>query len=159
MQEEKLEFINSKMFELLASLPEGSKGLWGKMNSQHMVEHVRDFFNVSIEQMRFGLVTPEEHLPKYKEFLLSDKQFRENTKAPPNVLGEEPMPLRFNTFNGAVDALRKTVDQFNDYFNNNPGKKSIHPVFGPLDFEEWVQLHYKHITHHFRQFGILPRHA
>ena len=159
MQEEKLGFINDTMFTLLASLPASSEGLWGKMNSQHMVEHVRDFFNVSIEQIRFGLVTPEEHLPRYKDFLLSEKQFRENTKAPTTVLGEEPMPLRFSSMAEAVTALQKTVEQFNEFFNNNPGRKTIHPIFGPLDFEEWIQLHYKHITHHFRQFGLLPRHA
>ena len=157
MQDEKLEFINAAMFELMVKLQERSKGLWGKMNAQHMVEHLRDFFQVSIEQVRFGLVTPEEHLPKYMEFLLSEKQFRENTKAPSNILGEEPMPLRFDTLSDAIEALRKTVVQFNEYFKNNPGKKTIHPVFDPLDFDEWVQLHYKHVQHHLRQFGLLSR--
>lgn len=156
MQEEKLAFISNEVFSLLAKLAEDTKGKWGKMNPQQMVEHIRDFFNVSIEQMRFELVTPEAHLPKYKEFLLSDKQFRENTKAPSNVLGEEPMPLRFNSFIEATEALKKTVGKFNEYFAGQPGKKTIHPVFGPLDYEEWILLHHKHVTHHLRQFGLLP---
>jgi tRNA A58 N-methylase Trm61 len=47
------------------------------MNVQQMVEHVTDFFKVSFDHIKFDLVTPEEHLPKYKEFLMSDKEFRE----------------------------------------------------------------------------------
>jgi len=156
MDQQKNDFISNTFFSLVAELPGETKGKWGKMNAQQMIEHIRDFFNISIGQNRFGLVTPEEHLPKYKEFLLSDKQFRENTKAPSSVLGEEPMPIRFGSMNDAVDALQKTVSAFNEFFKNNPGKKTTHPVFGPLDYDEWVLLHYKHVNHHLRQFGILP---
>ena len=41
------------------------------------------------------------------------------------------------------------------YFKNNPAAKTSHPVFGDLDFEEWVLLHYKHVTHHLKQFGAM----
>jgi len=50
--------------------------------------------------------------------------------------------------------LHEAVDEFVEYFKNAPGKKTTHPVFGPLDFNEWVLLHYKHVTHHLRQFGV-----
>lgn len=68
MQEEKLAFISKEMFLLLKSSTQDTKRKWGKMNLQQMVEHVRDFFNVSIEQIKFGLITPDEDLPKYKAF-------------------------------------------------------------------------------------------
>ena len=61
------------------------------MNAQQMVEHVAGFFKVSTNQLKFPLVTPEEHFQSLKNFLLSDKEFRENTKAP--VLPEEPLPV------------------------------------------------------------------
>ena len=31
----------------------------------------------------------------------------------------------------------------------------LHPVFGELNFEEWALLHYKHVTHPLRRFGLL----
>ena len=154
MQEKKLAFIKNDFFLLLGNIDPGTKANWGKMNAQQMIEHVAAFFNVSTEKIKFSLVTPEEHLPKFKEFLLSDKQFRENTKAPGNVIGEEPLALKYETFEEAVKKLRDLVDLFETYFKNNPGKKTMHPVFGLLDFNEWVLLHYKHVTHHLRQFGI-----
>lgn len=154
MLQEKLDFITRDFFLLLKNIGPGTKALWGKMNAQQMVEHVDAFFQISIDKIRFSLVTPEEHLPKFKAFLLSDKQFRENTKAPDTVLGDEPLPLQYVSYDEAVSKLHETIEAFPTYFNAHPGIKTTHPVFGPLDFDEWVMLHYKHVTHHLRQFGI-----
>ena len=143
------------MFLLLQKINTESKRNWGKMNAQQMLEHLSDFFDVSSAKIIFPLVTPEEHLPKYKEFLLSDKEFRENTKAPASVLGEEPLPLRKATLQAANESLEISVEDFVIYFKVNCQKKTMHPVFGLLNFEEWVSLHYKHVRHHLRQFGII----
>lgn len=154
MSAQKLSFIRNDLFSLLENITADTKPIWGKMNAQQMLEHLAAFFNVSTEKIKFDIVTPEEHLPKYKEFLLSDKQFRENTKAPANVIGEEPLPLEYGSYAEALAKLHEAVDEFGSYFKNAPGKKTIHPVFGSLDFDEWVLLHYKHVTHHLRQFGL-----
>ena len=155
MDQEKAEFIKNGFLSLLNGLLPDKQALWGKMNPQQMVEHVTGFFLVSTAKLQFPLVTPEEHLPKLKEFLLSDKQFRENTKAP--VLPEEPMPVREPDLASAIQQLKTTIEGFFTFFSDDPGKKTLHPVFGWLNFEEWILLHYKHVTHHARQFGLLPR--
>ncbi len=143
------------MFELLQKLQPDSTAVWGKMNASQMLEHVADFFQVSTGQITFDLVTPEEHLPKYKEFLYSDKQFRENTKAPQSVLGDDPLPIRQADFEASRKHLEKAVTDFFEFFHEGENKKTTHPVFGPLNFEEWILLHYKHVRHHLRQFGLL----
>jgi hypothetical protein len=155
MDNEKAKFVRTGFVALLHHLSAETTALWGKMNAQQMVEHVTGFFLVSIDKLHFPLVTPEEHLPKFKEFLLSDKPFRENTKAP--VLPEQPFPVREQNLNDAIHQLDKTIKNFFDYFSADPEKTTMHPVFGWLNFEEWVLLHYKHVTHHARQFGLLPR--
>jgi oxepin-CoA hydrolase/3-oxo-5,6-dehydrosuberyl-CoA semialdehyde dehydrogenase len=155
MQEEKLQFLREEMFLLLEKLKAENKQVWGKMNAHQMLEHLADFFDVSTEKISFDMVTPAEHLPKYREFLYSDKEFRENTKAPATVLGEEPLPLRKPSFEAAKDYLKKSVEEFISFFQADKEKKTVHPVFGPLNFEEWVLLHYKHVRHHLRQFGLL----
>ena len=143
------------MFTLLDKVHGETKPVWGKMNAQQMVEHLADFFDVSSGKIQFDLVTPEEHLPKYLEFLYSDKQFRENTKAPSSILGEEPQPARYADYSSARQHLKTSVEDFFKYFGANPGVKTIHPVFGSLTFQEWILLHYKHVRHHLRQFGVL----
>ncbi len=153
MTDEKKSFIKNEFISLLKKLDGDEKGKWGKMNAQQMTEHVSAFFKVSTEKIHFDLVTPLEHLPKYKEFLLSDKEFRENTKAP--VLPEAPLPLQYSTMQEAVDELNKSVDDFFDFFKDDSAKTTLHPAFGELNFYEWVQLHHKHITHHLKQFGLI----
>ena len=153
MNQEKFHFLSAQFVLLLKNLPAAAIGKWGKMNGQQMVEHVAGFFKVSTGKIKFPLVTPVEHLPKYKEFLYSDKEFRENTKAP--VLPEEPLPVRFATIAEAISELDNDVHEFIHLFSNNDQLKTLHPVFGELNFEEWVLLHYKHVTHHLRQFEVM----
>ena len=151
----KLKFITEEYIPIVKKLQPGATGKWGKMNAQQMVEHVAAFFYVSSGKIKFDLVTPEEHLPKFKEFLLSDKQFRENTRAPLTVIGEETLPLRCATMEEAVENLSGSVADFEAYFKKDPYTKTMHPVVGELNFEEWILLHYKHVTHHLRQFGLI----
>lgn len=153
MDAEKLDFIKNKFIPLINILKGNETGKWGKMNSQQMVEHVTGFFKVSTNQLHFPLATPEKYLPKAKAFLLSDKEFRENTKAP--VLPEEPLPIRFATMKDAVADLEKEIIFFFDTFEKEPNLITQHPVFGDLNFEEWVLLHYKHVRHHSKQFGLV----
>lgn len=52
-------------------------------------------------------------------------------------------------------ALERSIKAFEDHFKDDAGKKTSHPVFGELKFEEWVLLHYKHVMHHAKQFGLV----
>ena len=155
MSEQKIQFLQKEMFDRLEALSADTSAKWGVMNAQQMTEHVADFFDVSYEKIIFPLAVPEEHLPKYRAFLYSDKEFRENTKAPASVLGDEPLPYRFGSLDAARENLRQSVSAFFDYFKSQPGKTTLHPAFGQLNFEEWVILHGKHVRHHWRQFGLM----
>jgi Protein of unknown function (DUF1569) len=154
MDTDKAEFIRNK-FVILIKEANNADRKWGKMNLHQMVEHVTDFFDVSAGKIQFPVITPVEHLPKFKAFLHTDKEFRENTKAPPEILREEPSEIRNENLEAAISKLQKSIDEFFAYFNESSGAITSHPVFGPLNFEEWVLLHYKHVTHHCRQFGLI----
>ena len=153
MDTQKFDFIKYDFTKLKKNFPADTTGKWGKMTAQQMVEHTAGFFKVSTNQLYFPLVTPVEHLPKYKEFLLSEKEFKENTKAP--VLPEEPLPLVNKSMEDAIEDLEKQIQLFADKFSSGEIVTSQHPVFGDLNFDEWVLLHYKHLLHHAKQFGLV----
>lgn len=155
MDAEKLDFIQHKVMKKLNSLSPTAIGKWGKMNGQQMVEHLSLIFSASSGKIIAALATPEEYLPKAKEFLWSDKAFRENTKAPSDLVPEEPVPLKHATMPLALQELQDELDYFFKYFDDNPGIKTMHPAFGELNFEEWIQGHYKHTMHHLKQFELL----
>jgi oxepin-CoA hydrolase/3-oxo-5,6-dehydrosuberyl-CoA semialdehyde dehydrogenase len=153
MDQQKLDFLSTSLIPIIRSLDPATSMKWGKMNAQQMVEHLSGFFRISANKLHFPLSTPPEQLPKFKEFLYSDKAFRENTRAP--VLPEEPLPEQFANFEAAVNDLEKEITDFLNLFNNRPGLTTQHPVFGDLNFEEWVLLHHKHVVHHLKQFGLI----
>jgi len=152
LNETKRQFLETEFIPLISHIDRLSSPRWGKMNAQQMVEHVSGFFRLSTKKLAFPLITPHEQLAKYYAFLMSEKEFRENTKAP--VLPDEPLPHRYATMDEAIADLEEQVKSFFDYFRDDAAIKTLHPVFGELNFEEWVQLHYKHVKHHLKQFGI-----
>jgi hypothetical protein len=152
--QEQLNFLKNEYIPTIRKADTSVQPQWGKMSFQQMVEHVSAFFKVSTHKLTFPFVSPPEHMPKLKEFLMSDKQFRENTKAPASIIGEEPFPVHYASVKEAVAKLEQEVNHFFHFYENNPTATAIHPVFGELNFEEWVRLHYKHVTHHLRQFAL-----
>ncbi len=147
-------FLEETFIERIRLLDGNALGKWGKMNGHQMAEHVIAFFKISSGGLQIPVVTAEADLPKFKAFLLSDKEFRENTKAPSQILGEEPLPTRTASMEEAVSKLERSIGEFTAYFAANPGAITTHPVFGPLNFEEWILLHYKHVLHHLKQFDL-----
>lgn len=154
MADKKQDFIKSQLFTSLDDVTPETPAHWGKMSPQHMVEHLTDFFDMSNGKLIFPLITPGDQLPQYKEFLFSDKDFRENTKAPLALLGNEPLPYRKANIEESKLALKESVDAFFNYFENESAAPTMHPVFGQLNFDEWIRLHFKHVSHHLRQFGL-----
>lgn len=145
-------FLRTKFVPLLQRLPADTPAKWGKMNVQQMVEHLCDVFMVASGKIQMPVVTPADKLPKFREFMMSEKPFRENTKSP--VLGEEPLPPKKNTKEAAIGKLQEEVIYFFETFDHEPTRQTVHPVFGQLNFEENIQLLHKHTVHHLRQFGI-----
>ncbi len=153
MDTQKLAYIETEFIKTLRLLPADAVGKWGKMNAQQMVEHLSNFFKVSTNQLHFRLITQTEDLPKYKAFLLSQKEFRENTSAP--MLPDEPLPVVCSSLTEAINGLQIQIALFIEQFSTGKIITSLHPVFGELNFEEWVLLHFKHVTHHARQFALI----
>ena len=126
---------------------------FGKMNVLQMLEHLAEWVSISSGKINFPLQTPEDQLPKWKSFLLSDKEMRPNT--PNNLIPEIPLTANTNNVEDAANAIQKELNEFFNRFNGRELETEMHPFFGPLNFEEWAVLHGKHLRHHLRQFGIL----
>lgn len=119
-----------------------------------MIEHLSLVFKISSGEVIFPIITKEEDIPKYIAFLRSEKLFRENTKAPIEIIGEAPLPLNCENLPDAITKLKESVENFFEYFEKDPSVRTAHPVFGLLNYEDWLILHYKHTTHHLKQFKL-----
>lgn len=153
MEMDKVDFLKHRFVPLLEDIPSDTEPQWGKMSLQQMVEHFADSVRLASGKVQLTeMVTPEDQLPKYQAFLMSDKPFRENTINP--ILPEVPPPVRNKTIGGALDELQRELDTFFAAFEANHQERTRNPIFGDLDFMQNVQLLYKHALHHLRQFGV-----
>ncbi len=156
MSLEKENFLRTKLITYLQRLDPATVPQWGKMSVQQMVEHYAGdaVRNASGRLKMEKIITPIEHFEKMREFMMSEKPFKENTKNP--LMGEEPQSLRYKTIQAAIGALQQELIYFFEAFEKNPQLITRNPFFGDLNFEQNVQLLYKHAIHHLRQFGVVP---
>lgn len=152
MNIEKENFLRTKFISLLQKIPTGTSANWGKMNLQQMIEHFSDVVMVASGKIKLPIVTPPDRLGRFRDFMMSEKPFKENTKSP--VLPEEPQPLKKHTKEAAIGKLQEELIHFFEVFEKDPSLITTHPVFGQLNFVENIQIMHKHALHHLRQFGI-----
>jgi oxepin-CoA hydrolase/3-oxo-5,6-dehydrosuberyl-CoA semialdehyde dehydrogenase len=150
---DKLEFVQKRFPELAATLNPTQTGKWGKMNAQQMVEHLAESISYATGENNQQLHTPAEHVPKYREFMLSDKEFKENTKNA--LMAEEPPAMKTQDIHVAIDEYSQQVSKFVKYFQENKNAKLMNSIFGELSYEEWLHLFEKHTKHHAKQFGLI----
>jgi len=154
MSFEKENFLRTRLVRYMQQLDPATPPRWGKMSVQQMIEHYAgDAVRNASGRLRIEkIMTTPERLPAMREFMMSEKPFKENTKSP--VLPEEPTPLKKHTKEGAIGKLQEELIHFFEAFEKNPGLITTHPVFGELNFEENIQIMHKHALHHLRQFGV-----
>jgi hypothetical protein len=150
--EQKAKFLKQEYTKILAGLDASAPGKWGKMNVQQMIEHMADYVRIASGKTPMTIVTPDENLPRMQGFLESEKPFRENT---PNVLmPDTPEPVRHADKEAAIHELQQEIDHFFMAYERDGSRTTPNPFFGNLNFDQQVQLLYKHATHHLRQFGL-----
>jgi hypothetical protein len=150
---EQQSFLREGYLPLLRKLLPSTVAQWGKMDAQQMVEHICDAFKNASGKIQIPPIsqTPE-HQQKLREFLLTDKPFRENTNAP--FMPETPRAHQYTSIEEAIKQLEPEIQAFFEVYENNPGMEIENPVFGMLHYEMQTALLYKHVTHHLRQFGV-----
>lgn len=125
---------------------------WGQMTAQHMLEHLIVVTKLSYGTIPGKVLTPESEWESRKVFLNNHDPFPRNFQNP--ALPKEPRPLHYPSFEAAQQKLLTELDRFDAYWDNNPESILPHPIFGPLNQQEWRQFHRKHFTHHLAQFGL-----
>lgn len=150
-----LNTFDSKTTELvltrLNKLSNSSKPQWGKMNAAQMLAHL----NVAYD-LAYGKTSPKVTNFMIKMIL---KLFVKNV-----VVGEKPYKRSLQTSpefiisnerdfekekSLLISNIKETETKGANYFE---GKESA--SFGVLTSKQWSNLFYKHIDHHFTQFGV-----
>lgn len=140
------------MAELIARMdkltPE-TTALWGKMHAAQMLSHVHEPLMIlkGEKQLKFTLLGML--FGKYlKKKYLRDRGFGKNL----------PTHEQFKISDSRqfADEKAKLTKTLQEILNQGPSivTKEKHPFFGVMTPEEWDDMMYLHLNHHFTQFGI-----
>ncbi len=149
-----VDFLNeSEVRKELGRLKTNAKPLFGKMNGQQMIEHLSTVTQIANGNWKVDIFVSDEKSARRKPFLNTDVEIQVGFKAA--ILSEDPVVLKFNTIEDAIDDLIDQVNVFVKVFTEDEQRVVTHPYFGALNFEEWKRFQVKHFTHHFKQFGLV----
>ncbi len=154
MNADKADFLRYQFIPLLQETSTETKPAWGKMTLQQMIEHFADSIRIASGKTQVAdIITPPEHLQKARDFMLSEKPFRENSPNP--LLPETPAPVKNSSLQEAIKELQEEIYFFFSVFEKNNLGTTRNPFFGDLNYEQNVHLLHKHALHHLRQFSPL----
>jgi DinB family protein len=145
-------FLYGGVVDALGALRSDTPAQWGHMTPQQMVEHLMWSFEVSRGQVVVECPIPEAKRTAWKAFLYDDRPMMREFRNPALVNG---LPaLRHGGIAEAVAAVRAEAEAFRTYAAAHPDVLHVHPVFGPMNADEWARAHYKHLFHHLLQFDL-----
>lgn len=139
-----------KTFERLEKLNYMSKPQWGKMNVAQMLAHLNVAYDLAYERIPYKSSGFKKFILKLlvKPLVVSEKPYKKNSHTAPEfiIADERDFEKEKSKF---IDNVKQTEAHGAKYFE---GKVSA--SFGPMTAKEWSNQFYKHIEHHFTQFGI-----
>tara|TARA_R110002124_G_scaffold116078_7_gene272310 strand:- start:419 stop:877 length:459 start_codon:yes stop_codon:yes gene_type:complete len=142
--------VTEKLIERIQNLNSSSQPQWGKMNVAQMLAHCSVTYQYIYEDtfkqpnffMKFILKS------FVKNIVVGEKPYPKNSRTAPDFLITDER--NFNVEKSRlIDFLKTTQSLGAAHFD---GRESH--SFGKLSKNEWNSMFYKHLDHHFVQFGV-----
>ena len=139
----------AEVLERLGRLTPETQHEWGKMSPSQMMEHTARALDMATGRKPMKQVFIGKAISWiFKKDFLGEKPFKKNGPTGPDFkIKDQP------EFESTRERLHKLIDEF-----HNLGEAAldgnVHGFFGPLTGKQWGETQYKHVDHHFRQFGV-----
>ena len=134
----------------LNNLKAGTVPEWGKMNAPQMLAHLNVAYDITYDKIdvKYNFFMKMILKMMVKSTVVGNKPYKKNGQtAPVFVIDDERDFEKEKAL--LISNIKKTEELGTAHFE---GKES--PSFGKLTSKEWSNQFYKHMDHHFRQFGI-----
>jgi len=141
--------IHAQCFERLARIDPVKPPKWGKMNAHQMVCHLNDSFRAVMGEK---FVSPASNL--FTKTLMKWGALYSPVKWPRGVATRPEIEQgRGGT---PPEDWARDCSELRDLMQRFPKLKDFgdHPFFGKLTYRDWMIWGYRHVDHHFRQFGV-----
>ena len=130
----------------LARLTPGAQRKWGTMSAPQMMAHLVD----AMRMTHGDLHIPSKNLPlrftPIKQLVIYWLPFPKGAPTAPQLVSRPPAD-----WPSECATLATMIDRFGE--RDRAAACPEHPAFGKLSSKAWGVLAYRHIDHHFKQFG------
>jgi hypothetical protein len=132
----------------LENLKPDTPAMWGSFNAPRMLAHVVDALRMAMGDLAVAQRKTPFRFTPVKQLIIYGPPFPQGAPTAPELLTRNAA----DNWDGECNDLRQMMDAF----AARPANAGFprHPAFGKLSRRAWGALGYKHIDHHFRQFGI-----
>lgn len=142
---------SSLLIERIQKLSLESKALWGKMNVAQMLAHC----NVTYEMVYEPTKHPKQNaLIRFliktfvKKAVVGENSYPKNSRTAPQFIIADKREFEIEKAR-LIAFIEKTQQLGEKHFEGLDSHS-----FGPLKAKEWNNMFYKHLDHHFEQFGV-----
>jgi hypothetical protein len=135
------------LFDRLERLGPEARPLWGKFTAPKMLAHVNDALRMSAGELPTAFKKTPFRFPVVKHFLVYAAPWPKGVPTAPELLERGDRAI----WEAEKAAFPKAVASLVSRDANAPSP--LHPAFGPLSHRAWGRLAWRHVDHHFRQFG------
>lgn len=127
-----------------------SQRLWGKMSVSQMLAHCNVAYEVVYENKHPKPNPIFKFIAKtfIKKHLVNEVPYPKSTRTAPVFIVSSDKDFS-NEKDRLIGFIRKTLELGENHFEN----KESYSV-GKLTAQEWNNMFYKHLDHHFKQFGV-----
>ncbi len=131
----------------LGHLQLDAQARWGRMNAPQMLAHLCSAMRMANGEIEVASKNLPIRYPPLKQLIVYWLPFPKGAPTAPELLTDEP-----GDWAEGIATLRAQIDAIGTRDRNAPWP--IHPAFGKMTPKAWGVLGYRHIDHHFKQFGV-----
>lgn len=139
-------FVQQEMLSRLDRLHPAAVGAWGRMSVTRMLQHVGSGLEMATGDLAIPPRRSFLRLFPIRQLIVFVLPFPKNAPTAPALLSNEEIDF-------AAERAR-VRDLIAAFPRRELARWPEHPIFGPLDRDQWGVMAWKHLDHHFRQFGV-----
>jgi hypothetical protein len=140
--------VRSALIDRSRRLRPEARPVWGRFTCLQMLTHLNDWLHMAngdLETVPLGL--PLRH-PPLRQLMIYVLPFPRGVSTAPELLAR----IDAGVWDQEAAAFPTLLERF--AARGPDAAMPVHPAFGPLSRRAWGVHGYRHVDHHFRQFGV-----
>lgn len=139
--------IRREVLDRMERLSPETKPRWGRMNAPQMLAHLTSWMQMAKGELKTRAMRVPFRYPPLKQLVIYWMPFPKGVPTAPELISR-------GNADWAIEqsALRRHIQSFEKLDPKMVWPE--HPAFGKMTTRAWGVLCYRHMDHHFRQFGI-----